>query len=278
MKVSTTKLAGAMALAVIAGGCAKKVGGQVVAIVDGQEVTQQELNGELNGAAIPATADRKAILAQLLQRVIDRKVLVASARKQGLDQSPAYLAQIQKAQDNVLIGLMAEKIGKTLPLPDAAALDRFMAENPSIFGARKRYALDQIVFTAPKDPTLAQKMSGAHTLAQVEEVLKSSGIQYQSGHNTMDSASLPPAVAKQVAALPPGEPFLVPQNGQIVASVIRSAEAVPVTPEQAKPYATQLMRNQSVGKAMADQVKRDRASAKIEYQPGFAPPAGTPAR
>ena len=266
----------AMALILIAGGCTKKVGGQVVAIVNGQEVTQQELNGELNGASIPPTADKKQIMAQLLQRVIDRKLLVAKAKKEGLDQSPTYLAQVQRNQDAILVDLLAGKVGKGLPLPSASSADTFISQNVSLFGGRKRYQLDQLVFPTSKDPALMKKLSAAKSMADVEAALTSSGVQFQSGKNAIDTASLPPPVAAQIAALPAGEPFLVPQAGQIVASVIVSTESIPVSAEQARPVASQLLRRQALQKALSDQVAAERKAAKIEYGAGFAPPKTTP--
>ena len=266
----------AMALILIAGGCAKKVGGQVVAIVNGQEVTQQELNAELNGASIPPTADKKQIMAQLLQRVIDRKLLVAKAKKEGLDQSPTYLAQVQRTQDGILVDLLAGKVGKGLPLPSATSADAFISQNTSLFGGRKRYQLDQLVFPTTKDTGVMKKLAAAKTMADVEAALTSSGVQFQSGKNAIDTASLPPPVAAQIAALPPGEPFLVPQAGQIVASVIISSESIPVSTEQARPVASQLLRRQALQKALSDQVAAERKAAKIEYGAGFAPPKTGP--
>ena len=275
MTAKAMMITGAAALLLVAGGCSKKVGGQVVAIANDQEITQQELNAELNGAKVPQTADKKVVMAQLLQRVIDRKLLVAKAKKDGLDQSPSYLAQVQRAQDTILLDLLASKIGKGLPVPDAAAADKFMAQNATLFSARKRYQLDQIAFPVTPDPILEQKMKAAKTMDAVETALKEAGIQYQKGQGALDSGSLPPAIATQIAALPAGEPFLVPQAGQVIASVIRSTESVPVPVQQAKPVAAELIRRQAVQAAMANEVKTARASAKIEYQDGFAPAKGT---
>lgn len=274
MTVKATLLTGAAALLLTLGGCDKKVGGQVVAIVNGQEITQQELNAELNGATIPPNADKKAVMAQLLQRLIDRKLLVGEAKKQGLDQAPTYLAQVQRAQDAILIDLLSNKIAKGQPVPAASAADDFVARNTTLFGDRKRYQLDQIGFAQTNDPALAQKLRAAHSMNEVETALKESGVAYQKGQGTLDTGGVPPAVATQIAALPAGEPFLIPQNGQIVASVIRSTEVVPVSPQQAKPVAVEIIRRQALEKAMADTVKRARAGAKIEYQSGFAPSSG----
>lgn len=252
-------------------GCGKKVGGQVVAVVNGQEITQGELNAELSGQQIPPGADRNAVMAQILQRVVTRKLLVGRARQQGLDKSPAYLAQVQRGQDQVLIAMLASNAAKTVALPDTAAADQFMAENPSLFAGRKRYQLDQLVFAAKPDPVLAAKLKDAKTMAQVEAALTGSGVPFQHGTAQLDTAQLDPAIGAKIAALAPGEPFLVPQAGQMVVNVIRSAEPLPMVPEQARPAAAELLRRQTVEKAMRKQADDARAGATITYAPGFAP-------
>ena len=270
-------MAGGAAALLLLGACEKKAGGQVVAVVNGQEITQQELNGELGGATIPPGADKQKVMAQLLQRVIDRKLIVGKAKADGLDQSPTYLDQVRRAQDNILVSMLAQKIAKSQPLPDPAATDKFIASNPTMFAGRKRYTLDQIAFPASNDPALAAKLRDAHTLEAVEAALKSSGVQYQKGNATVDSAAIPPQAAAKIASLPAGEPFVVPQGGQFVANVIRSAEAEPAPAAQFKPVATELLRRQAVTQAMGKALTDERAKAKIDYQPGFAPPAAAKA-
>ena len=261
----------AMAAMGMVEGCAKKVGGQVVAVVNGQEVTQGELNSELGGQQIPPGADRNRIMAQLLQQVVTRKLLVGRAKEQGLDKAPAYLAQVQRGQDQVLITMLASNAAKTVATPDTAAADQFMAENASLFAGRKRYTLDQIVFPAKPDPVLAAKLKDAKTMPQVEAALTSSGIAFQRGTARLDTAQLAPAIGAKIAALPPGEPFLVPQAGQMVVNVIRSVESMPVPADQARPAAAELLRRQTVERAMRKQADDARASATISYAPGFAP-------
>ena len=267
-----TSLAICVASAMLLAGCGKKVGGQVVAVVNGQEITQGELNAELNGQQVPPGADRKAVMGQLVQQIVNRKLLVGKAKEQGLDKSPAYLAQIQRAQDTVLINMLASNAGKTIPVPDAAAADRFMAQNPSLFAGRKRYQLDQILFRPTSDANLEAKLKPAKTMAAVEAVLTTAGIPFQRSTAQLDTATLPPAIATRIAALSPGEPFLVPQNGQVVVNVIRSAEAVPVSAQQAQPAAVELLRRQAVEEAMRKQVEQARSTATITYSPDVTPP------
>lgn len=269
--------AGQAVMLLLLGACHKTASGQVVAIVNGEEITQQDLNGELQGATIPAGADKKQAMGQLLQRVVDRKLLVQEAKAQGLDRSPEYLDQVRRSQDGLMIDLLASKATKGISLPDSAAVSRYIATNPTMFSGRRRYALDQIVFPQPADTKILGELGPAHSLDSIAAILSAHGIQFGRGKGQLDTATVPPAIASRLATLPAGEPFLVPDRGRMVASVITSTQAFPTPEEEAKPAAVKLLRQQSLSDAMRRQLEKARASAKIEYKPGFAPtkqPAG----
>ena len=176
-----------------------------------------------------------------------------------------------------MINLLASKAAKGISLPDSAAVSRFIATNPTMFSGRRRYTLDQIVFPQPADVKILKDLGPAHSLASIAAILSAHGIQFSRGKGQLDTATVPSAIASRLAALPPGEPFLVPDQGRMVASVISSNQAVPIPEEEAKPAAVKLLRQQSLSDAMRHQLEKARASAKIEYKPGFAPakqPAG----
>jgi len=270
----------ASAALLVLAGCEKKVGGQVVAVVNGDEITQQDVNAELQGASIPPTADRKAITNQIIQRIVDRTLLVQKAKAEGLDKSPAYLEQIRHAQDAVAVNLLTSKAAKTVALPDTNAIDSFIASNPSLFAGRKVYRLDQIVFAKPSDETVVHKLEPAHTLDAIAAVLTASGIHFSRGSSQLDTGAIPPAVAAKIASLPPGEPFVAPDKGQFVASVIVGEQPNPTPAAQTRPAALNILRQQALGAAMQKQLESARAAAQIQYQPGYAPvktPSATPA-
>lgn len=280
MNKKTTIIASTGALMLLLSACHKSVGGQVVAVVNGEEITQQDLNGELQGATVPPGADKNQVMAQLLQRVVDRKLLVQDAKAQGLDKSPEYLDQMRRSQDGLILNLLAAKAAKNISLPDNAAVMQYIETNPTMFSGRRRYALEQIAFAQPKDAKILTELAPVHSLDAVAAVLSAHGIQFSRGKGELDTGSVPPAVASRLASLPAGEPFLVPDNGRIVASVIASTQAAPTPEEQAKPAAVKLLRQQSLSDTIHRQLDKARSSAKIEYKPGFAPPKsaapGTP--
>lgn len=272
MQNKAIMMAGAAALLVATSGCSKKPGGQVVAVVNNEEITQQELNAELQNARIPPGADQKKVMPVLLQRIVDRKLVTQLAKSDGLDKTPAYLAQSRILQENLLANQYATKISKTITLPDAAAVDAFISSNPTIFYQRKRYTLNQIVFNQPADPAFLQKLGPAHSLDAIAAILTAAQVQFVRGVGKLDSGAIPPEIATKIGALPAGEPFLLPDNGRIVASVIQSAEPVPVTPEEAKPGAVNMLRQKALQDALGKKLEEARSAAKISYEDGFAPP------
>ena len=78
---TTTIVAGMAVLAA----CNNKAEGQTVAVVNGQEVTLSELNFELGLANIPPGTDKNAARSQVLQTMIDRRLLANQAREEGVD-------------------------------------------------------------------------------------------------------------------------------------------------------------------------------------------------
>jgi len=264
---------GMAASALALGGCEKKAGGQVVAVVDGQEITQQQLNAELAGLNVPPNADKKAVQAQVLQQLVNRRLLIGKAKAQGLDRSPTYLAQVQRTQDGILIGMLGSTVAKGQRVPSAAEIDKFYNDNPSQFAQRKVFSVDQIAFNVKPDQALIAKLKAAKTMAEIEAALTAAGISFVRGASTIDSAAVPEQIIAQIAALPPGEPFIVPQRGQLVASVVKSVEAQPLSEDQARPFIINVLRRKSTDEAMSKLLKDARDKAKIEYQPGFAPPA-----
>jgi len=271
MTGKTALLGGAVFIALCAAGCTKTPKGQILAIVNGEEISLQELNAELQGVSIPAGADRDQIRRQVLQRLIDRKLIVQRAREEGLDKSPDYVTQQRRLDENLLVSLLGQKIAATVPLPEDGDVQRYIASNPSQFGGRERLVLDQIQFTPPKDPRKLLALKDAHSLEAVAAGLDRLGLAYTRAKGVIDTARLDPQIVKTVKALPPGEPFVLPADGQFIASVIVSREASPTPPAIGRSVAAEMVRRKDLAAESRAQVARARSTAQIEYQQGYEP-------
>ena len=261
----------------VTSGCGKKATGQVVAVVNGDEITLDELNAELNSVNLPASADKKLAMRQLLQQVVDRRLLAQTAKEQGLDRDPAYVTQQRRMNEDLLVRMYAKKSADTIPVPTAAEIDKYIAEHPLVFGSRTRYKLDQIRFEMPADPSKLKALEADHSMEAITARLTSMGIKFQRGNSALDSGAVAPAALKQVTSLPPGEPFITPAGRQIAVSVITGTEPLPVPEAQVRPLAVQALRNETLNKIGESRLKEARAKGKIEYQPGYEAPPTKPA-
>jgi peptidyl-prolyl cis-trans isomerase C len=263
--------AGLLSLSVAA--CDKKPTGQVVAVVNGEEITLQDLNVEMQSVQLPEGADKKAVAAQFLQGVIDRKLLVAAARERGLDREPAFLQQKSRMEDALLIQLSAKNAAGTVQMPSETKIAEYVAANPQKFGGRTLYRVDQVVFSVGVKPEVLAALKPAQSLSDIATILTSKNVKFTRGAAKLDTAQVDRKVLATILALPPGEPFVVPVGANAVASVIVGKEAAPVDAAQQKRLAAEMIRQEALGEIGMKRTKEARAAAKIEYQPGYEPKA-----
>ncbi len=280
----------AAAAALAVSGCGSKESkldkGQVVATVDGDEITVFELNAELQASPAPAGTDRKLAEQLALQRVIERKILAKVAREQKLDKTPAFLIQQRRADELILTTMLRDRIAGGISQPTDAEIAQYQAAHPDRFAQRKIYSVEQILFPPPNSADKFKQFAPLKTLDQLAAKLTADGVQFRRAPTQIDTAALPPEIAGKIAALPATEMFILPTQQGLTANVIAATTVQPVPADQARELAASALRNERFAKA-ADAQLNDRlkkARATVKYQPGYgAPPqmnngpAATPA-
>lgn len=267
-----SKTAAALACALLFSGCGREPGGQVAAVVGDDEITLQEINAEIGNAQIPKGADPKAIQRTALQRTIERRLLAGMARDDGLEKQPEFIIRQRQLEDALLVQMLRDQAGRSIRVPNEAALDKYVAAHPNRFADRTLLRLDQIRFPMPPDPTKLRALEADHSIDAVAATLNKLGIAFERVPATLDSSQLPPAVLARIKALPAGEPFIVPDGALVSVSVVSSSLAAPVLGAAARPIAVQMIRNEELAKNLEQRFKAKKASTEIEYQPGFEPP------
>ena len=91
--------------------------GQVVATVDGDEITMRELRAELAGATFPDANARKAAEQAALQSIINRKLVAKAALEAELDKTPDFALQKERANELLLAQALQKKIVDEAPAP-----------------------------------------------------------------------------------------------------------------------------------------------------------------
>ena len=262
---------------------AKAPEGQVVATVDGQEVTIHELNAEVSGLGSRASgAPAKLVESVALQRVIERKMLAAEASKLKLDKNPQFLLAKERTEENLLVQALQADIQQKVPASTREAAQKYVAENPQVFGDRKVFTLDQIQFLRPANIDQLP-LKQAKTMAEVERVLIDANVEYRRAPQQLDSLVINPDLTKEIvkiAATANGEPFIFSDQPAgapapiIYVNNITNTVTQPFTGERAIAYAQNILQRQDVQKRLGTELKRiqDSYKPKIVYGKGYSAP------
>lgn len=266
-----------LAISVVAllllGGCQRKAEGQTVAVVNGAEITIPELNFALQQARVPESADKNAVRSQLLQQLIDRRLVAQQAQKEDIDKSPEFLNRQRQATEELLIKMLASRRMNSQPLPSDREVSAFIESNPQMFANREIWIVDQVLYSPPKSAAFETEIRDTKSIDGIVSVLDKYKVRFARQKNRLDTAAIPASIYKQLSGLPADEPFIIPAADKAIANSIVSREAVPLTGDKAKPIGVAAIRKSQTTKSMEGLVKSLRSSAKIEYQPGFAPKA-----
>lgn len=255
-------------------GCSKDApAGQVAAVVNGKEVTLQEINAEVQASNVPPNADKKAVQRDILQRIVERKLLVGAAEEKGIDKTPEYLTQKRRADELLLVQLYAKQQLAAVPVPSGNDVSGFMSKHPNAFDGREALTLDQIRFPTPADVSKLKVLEKDHSLDAVIQTLDGLGIKHERSQVGLDSGGVPTDIMKKIDGLPEGEPFVIPQPGFMTVNVILSRKPLAIDNAKARPAAVAAWRQERFGELLTKQIDALKSGAKITYQNGFGPPA-----
>lgn len=116
---------------IVPAGCADRPPtGQVLASVDGDDVTKRDLEVEAALTHMPPGP-------VMLNAIVDRKLLVRLAKRERLEMTPEYLAAVRRFREATLATLVVQQVAGALPLPGDAAVRAYAAANDWRFAGRQ---------------------------------------------------------------------------------------------------------------------------------------------
>jgi EpsD family peptidyl-prolyl cis-trans isomerase len=249
--------------------------GQVVATVDGKEITRLDLQAELAGVNTPDAKTRKAAEQQALQMIVVRTILADEARKEQLDKTPDFALQQKRLTDNLLAQTLQNKVAAAVPPPSDEEAQRFIADHPDIFAQRKIFVVDTIRMARPTDPNVIKGLQPLKTLPDVDAYLTANHIEHGRTSGNIDAVGADPRLVDAIVKLPPGEVFLYPANNVLLVNQVRETHVVPFQGDQAQKYALALMKKQRTQEAVSRGLRQTVAAAgkTVRYNDAYKPPA-----
>lgn len=243
--------------------------GQVVATVNGKEITSQDLLAEARAGNNPHP-DARALLRQVITRVL----LAQSAHDQKLDGYPGYPSDLVRVQQAFLAEKALQKIVKPGGPPTPAAIATFEAANPYLFASRAKLTMNEIRFETSDN---MKSLEGANDLPAVVSKLKAVNAMFEQKSQTMDTAQLPAELSAHLVTAELGQLQFFRQGNAVLGVVVTQRDPVVLSPEQQSALASQLLVRSTAQNEVGSAVAQLQSKAKIVYQKGYAPPAPAPA-
>jgi len=244
MNVKRDRGAKALGLFLILCACHEEApSGQVLARVGREDVTKRDVASEEN-------ADSGGSQADMLDRVIERKLLLQRAVSVGLDRSPEYLAQIRRLKEVLLANLERQSLGVLVPSPTSRDVLKYQQTRRWMFADRM---LTLIEPDSPNVSTASNNASGNGSLPGAQR--------------WVDSFTL----SRELAAT-----FALAQTGQDVsiggsrAKVVRRL-SMPLTGAKADKVAFDALRDLAKQKAIEEVIGQERIATRIVFQRGIGP-------
>lgn len=246
------------------GGKEKRVG-QALASVNGEEITVLQLNDELQHANVPAVQQETASK-QLLESLIDRQLLQNEAVKDKIDRDPKVVQAIERAKALIIAQAYMQKRIGAIAKPTAAEVEEYFNKNPQYFSQRKQFDMRQLLIaTADMNDDLKAAMDRAKSLEEVAAWLDAHHVKFGRMQLSRTSADLAPELSAKLAAMPAGQLFIVREGERTLLISLADIKDSPVVLAQATPQIEQFLFNKKNKDAAQAELKRLRASAKIEY-------------
>jgi EpsD family peptidyl-prolyl cis-trans isomerase len=246
--------------------------GQVVATVNGDEITTIELNRELGGFSSKDPAIMKAAQQQALQQIIMRDLLTQKAKEAKLDKTPEYTVQVRRGEETLLAQLYQRKLAAAAAAPTRDDAETFVASHPTMFAQHRILIVDQVV-ARPGGKIKPEQFKPLKTLEEVKALFDAQGVPYRENVATVDTLNTDPRMIDQIDKLPPGEVFIVPQNGALMFNRVEQVKPMPIRGDVAVNYALGILRNQKAQDLVRTQMiaLRSGAEKSITYNPAYKP-------
>ncbi|MBS3960455.1 MAG: hypothetical protein KGZ61_01270 [Sandarakinorhabdus sp.] len=257
--------------------------GQVVAILDGQEITVLEVNAELQGTPIPPAMTRRDAEKVALNNIITRRMLANAAEARELTRKPDFMMQERRTAEQLRVQALARDIAAGVAAPTRDEANKFIEENPWMFRDRKFFILDQVQFLRP-DNIEKLGFEGARSMAEVEAILNTNKIEFRRQPASLDALGANPDFIREVSKVlekNPQELFMFASRPQgapapvILVNQVKESRVQPFMGDEARTFAINFLRNERTQAALRAEVEKQQKAAreKTVFQEGWEPPA-----
>lgn len=243
---------------------------QVIAKVNGDEITVHQVNTELQRIKMPVS-NHEALSKKVLESLIDRQLLVQEAIKLNLDHTPEVVELVEAARAQIYAQAYLARKVSSIPPAKEDELRKFMLEHPEVFSERKVLSTTDVVFS--NDPSKIDYDTLQATVSNLDELkalLASHQIHFDMLQEQVPSESMPKQALSMLNQIKVGDLlFMHDDNNKVIVRSVNSIIEAPLETNQSMEMATKIVNERKRQQFLNDELKRLKKLARVDRTDGL---------
>lgn len=249
---------------------------QVVAKVNGDEISVHQVNNAI--AQIPNVTPENVekVRGEVLDKLINQQLAIQQAEEHKIDRSTEVMMKVDAARREILTRAYLSQVVASLPKPGENEAKEFYTSHPALFAERRIYNLQEIVLEQPHPPAAQiRELIAGKSMDQIAAALKAQNISFSTNSGTRAAEQISLPVLNGLAEIQDGETKVVETSKAVLILHVAASQSAPVSEEAALQRIPQYLANEQAKEAITADLDRLKAEADIEYMNQPAAAAGS---
>lgn len=269
-------LQSAILLAVLALSACGKDGassGQVVAKVNGDEITIHQVNTAMARLGKLDDAQAKETSKKILNSLVDQQLILKKAAEKKMDRDPGVMQAIEGAKRQIIAQAYIEKMLQNVSPANVNDVHEYYAKHPELFANRRVFQFQEILLENAKPETLAaikEKLNEGKGMANLAQWMQAKNIIFKAKTSEKPAEQIPTELLQRIQKLKIGQTIMAATDkGALILNLVAELDQ-PVTEAQAKPAIEAYLNSKKRTEYAQAEIKKLHDAAKIEYLGAYA--------
>lgn len=265
------RLVGALAVCFVATlpacGGAGSGGSQVVATVDGDEITETQVNHALERQANLKPEQVEGASRQAVSGLVEQAIVLQKAHDLKLDRDDRVMQNIEAMKRELIVNAYVSRIAEGAGKPAGKDIQAYFDANPALFSQRRIYTFQDLTVDAPvaQVKKMESDLTQLKSAPEIADYLKTRQIPVHSTQTTLPAENVPQALLVRVAQLKVGQGVIVSNGDGLRILMLLAAQDSPVAEDKAAPAIAAYLTTQNKRQAIQKELASLHATAKVAY-------------
>lgn len=243
---------------------------QVLARVQGQDITESQFNFEIQRMGPSASAE-PSFRSRALEQLVARSVLAKAATEQGIERDANFILAVDAYRQQLLAeSYLTKKPNLTQHTVTPSEVSAYYDANPHLYAKRRLFDLRVMhCRVAPLPEAIKADLDKASNWNSIQTVVEKAGLKCSVGTPVTDAHALSAHSQSRMEQVKAGDVLTVQTDQQTTLLYVAQVMNAPMSQQEAEPLIQAALLQQKVRKSVDAEVQRLSKASPPEYLAKF---------